>query len=156
VKGGLRKGLESWLEAGRKIGILVLLLAGSCALGFAIAWPLWLFATSQREAFTIFALLLAGSGISALAIRAALKRRTAIRDPGKPRRTALSVLLTILLTLFAFGGAYVEAALLFRGLWILGILGLLLWAGVLWALGFARRLAKGHKERPIPAENRGE
>jgi len=156
VRGDVRKRLESWLEAARKIGFLILLLAGSAAFGFAIAWPLWLFATSQRQAYTIFAFCLAAGGLLALAVRRFIRRRGTPRDQGKPRRTILSVLLTILLTIVALAGGYLAAVLLYRGLWILAIPTLVVWAGLLWALGFARRASNRRKEPRIPAENRSE
>jgi MFS family permease len=152
----VRKTLERWLETVRKIGFLILLLAGSAAFGFAIAWPLWLFATSQRQAYTIFAFCLAGGGLLALAVRRLIRRRESPRDPGKPRRTMLSVVLTILLTMVALAGGYLAAVLLYRRLWILAVPALVVWAGLLWALGFARRASKRRKERQIPAENGNE
>lgn len=156
MKGGVQQTLESWLEAARKIGFLILLLAGSAAFGFGVAWPLWLFATSQREAYTIFALCLAGGGVLALAVRGIIRRRDAPRNPGAPRRTILSVLLTILLCMTALAGAYFATVLVYRGLWILAIPALLVWCGLLWLLGFARRASKRRMEGQKPAENKGE
>ena len=156
MRGVVQKTLESWLEAARKIGFLILLLAGSALFGFGVAWPLWLFATSQREAYTIFALCLAGGGVLALTVRGIIRRRDTPRNPGTPRRTILSVLLTILLSVTALAGGYLTAVLLFRGLWILAIPALLLWCGLLWLLGFARRASKKRMEHQKPAENMGE
>jgi hypothetical protein len=156
VRGGVQKTLEGWLEAARKIGFLILLLAGSAAFGFAIAWPLWLFATSQRQAYTIFAFCLAGGGALVLAVRGIARRRDTPRNPGAPRRTILSVLLTILLGMTALTGGYLAAVLLFRGLWILALPALLVWCALLWLLGLARRASKRRMERQKPAENKGE
>jgi small-conductance mechanosensitive channel len=156
VRGGLQKRLESWLEALRKVGFLILLLAGSAVFGFAIAWPLWLFATSQRQAYTIFAFCVAGGGLLALAVRRFIRHRASARDPGRPRRTVLSVILTILLTIVALAGGYVAAVLLYRGMWILAVPALAVWVVLLWALGFARRASKRHKEGLNPAENGSE
>ena len=153
MRSGVKQRLESWLEAVRKIGFFVVLVAGSAAFGFAIAWPLWLFATSQRQAYTIFAFCLAGGGLLALAVRRFIRLRKSARDPGKPRRTVLSVLLTILLTIVAVAGGYVAAVLLYRGLWILALPALAAWAGLLWGLAYARRASKRRKEPPNPAEN---
>ena len=153
MRGALKRRLESWLEAFRKIGFFILLVAGSACFGFAIAWPLWLFATSQRQAYTIFAFCLAGGGLVALAVRRFIRLRTSARDPGKPRRTILSVLLTIVLTIVAVAGAYAAAVLIYRGLWILAAPALGVWAGLLWALAWARRASNRHNERHNPAEN---
>ena len=153
MRGGVRRRLETWLEAVRKVGFFILLVAGSAAFGLAIAWPLWLFATSQRQAYTIFAFCLAGGSLLALAVRRFIRLRTSAHDPGKPRRTLLSLLLTILLTLVALAGAYVAAVLLYRRLWILAIPTVVVWAGLLWALAYARRVSNRRKERHNPAEN---
>ena len=153
MRDGLRRRLETGLEAVRKIGFFILLVAGSAAFGFAIAWPLWLFATSQRQAYTIFAFCLAGGGLAALAIRRFVRLRKSAHDPGKPRRTLLSVLLTILLTLVAVSGGYFAAVLIYRGLWILAVPAVVVWAGLLWAMAYARRASNRRKERRNPAEN---
>lgn len=153
MKGAVRRRLEGWLEALRKIGFFILLVAGSACFGFVVAWPLWLFATTQRQAYTIFAFSLAGGGILVLAVRRFIRVRRSPRDPGKPRRTVLSVLLTILLTIVAVAGGYIAAVLLYRGLWILAGPALAVWAGLLWALAWARRVSNTHKARQNPAEN---
>jgi hypothetical protein len=156
VKGGLHRTLSAWLETARVAGFFILLVAGSAGLGALIAWPLWVFATSERAAYTVFALCLAGGGLAALAARALVRSRRAVRDPGKPRRTVLSLLLTLVLVLVVLAGGYVVAAMLSRGLWILAIPAILLWAGLVWLAAFTRRLAKTQKERPVHAENKGE
>jgi hypothetical protein len=155
----LQKALSAWREAGRKVGFFLLLAAGSAATGFAIAWPLWLFATAQRELYTIFALCLAVGGIVAAIVRAALRSRGATRDAGKPRRSALSVILAIFQAIVAVAGLYLETALLYRGLWIIAGITLVLWGALLWLLGLARRAVRSHgdsqshKEPGIPAEH---
>ena len=156
MRGGVQKTLESWLEAARKIGFLILMLAGSAAFGFVVAWPLWLFATSQREAYTIFAICCAGGAVLFLTVRGIIRRRDASRNPGAPRHTFLSVLLTILLCVTALAGGYLSAVLLYRGAWILALPALLVWFGLLWLLGLARRASKRRMERQKPAENKGE
>jgi len=138
------------------VGFFILLVAGSAGLGCVIAWPLWAFATSERTAYTIFALCLTGGGLAAFAARAIIRSRRAVRDPGKPRRTVLSLLLTLVLVGVVLAGAYIAAVMLSRGLWILAIPACVLWGGLVWLVAFTRRRAKTHKERPVHAENKGE
>ena len=156
MKGSFRRVLSAWLEAARVAGFFMLLVAISAGLGCLIAWPLWAFATSQRAAYTIFTLCLAGGGLAALAARAIIRSRRVVRDPGKPRRTVLSLLVTIVLVGVVLAGGYVVAVMLSRGLWILAIPALVLWAGLAWLAAFTRGRAKTQKERPVPAENKGE
>jgi len=156
VKTAVRKTIARWLEAGRKIGFLLVLVAGSAALGFLISWPLWIFATSARKAYTITVLGLAGAGIVFVITRSVLRNRTATRDPGKPRRTLLSAFLTVLMALIGFGGAYLAAVFLARSLWILVTVDLAVWVIILWGLGRVRSAAKNRKVRPVPAENGSE
>jgi hypothetical protein len=161
VKNAFRKTLSRWVEAGRKVGFLLVLVAGSAALGLLISWPLWLFATSARAAYSITVLGLAGAGIVYLIFRSIRRSRTTTRDPGKPRRTFLSVLLTVLMVLVGFSGAYLAAAFLARGLWIFGAADLAALGLLQWALGRARisakrGSAKNRKVRPVPAENGSE
>jgi hypothetical protein len=156
VKAVFHRTLSAWLDASRVAGFFILLVAGSAGLGFLIAWPLWAFATSERAAYTIFALCVAGGGLATLAARAIIRRRRLVRDPGKPRRTALSFVLTLVLVGAVLAGGYIAAVMLTRGLWILAIPVLILWAGLVWLLAFARRRSKTQKERPVHAENKGE
>ena len=156
MKNGMQRTMGAWIEAARTAGFLLLLVAGSAGLGFLIAWPLWLFATAQSRAYTIVALAITDGGIVFLAARAVIRGRSAIRDPGKPRRTLLSVMLSLIIAIVACSGAYMGALLFARGLWIFGVPAVLLWIGLLWLLGRGRRAAKNRKERTVPAENRGE
>jgi small-conductance mechanosensitive channel len=156
VRNGFQKSFAAGLEGLRKVGFLLGLVAGSAVLGFLIAWPLWLFATSARQVYTITVLALAGAGIVFLAVRAARRRQKARRDAGKPGLGLLPVLLTVLLVLVGISGAYLGAALFVRGLWVVGVGVLVLWAGLLWLVGRARRAAKGRKVRRVPAENGSE
>ena len=153
MRNSARKTLARWLEAGRKIGFLLVLVAGSAALGLLISWPLWLFATSAREVYTVTFLALAGVGVVSLIARSVRRNRRATRDPGKPRRTFLSLLLTVLMVIVGFGGAYLAAAFLARGFWTIGAIAVATWGLLLWALGRARNAAKHSKARTIPAEN---
>ena len=154
MSSGLRRGVSAWIEAGRKIGFVILLVAGSAALGIVIAWPLWRFATGAREAYTITILVLAAGAVVYLVVRAAVRRRSAARDPGRPRGSAASALLTALIAIVAVAGLYLAAAFLARGLWILGAGAAVVWAVLLWLLGRARGAARRRKARPVPAENR--
>ena len=152
---GLRRSLAAWIEAGRNGGFLVLLVAGSAALGLAIALPLWFFATSAREAYTVAVLALAGAGAVYLVVRSAIRRGVAARESGRPRRSALAGVLTAFMVVVGIAGLYAAAALVARGSWILVGIDLVLWAGLLWLLGRARRAARTRKDHPIPAENKG-
>lgn len=152
---GFGRRLSAWIEAGRKAGFLVILVAGSAALGLIIALPLWLFATSAREAYTVVVLVSAAAGVVYLVVRSVARRRAAVRDSGRPRRSALAGFLTALMAVIGAAGLYAAAALLARGNWILGSLDLVLWAGILWLLGRGRRAARDRKARPVPAENKG-
>jgi hypothetical protein len=156
VRSAFRSALARWAEAARAIGFFLLLVAGSAAIGLAIAWPLWLFATSQKRLFSLCILFLLAAGLLFLAARAIARRKRATRDPGRPLSSLLSVLLTALLVVIVPAGAYLAAVLFLRGLWVLAVPALLLWIGLLWLLGYLRGLAKGRKARVIPAENKGE
>jgi hypothetical protein len=153
---GARRVAAGWIEAATGIGFVLLLVAGCAALGLAIAWPLWAFATGARQAYTIAVLAAAAGGIIYLAVRAALKRRASARDLSLPPRSAAAGLLTVLMVLVGLCGAWAAAALLVRGIWLLGFVTAALWAGLLWLLGRARKAARNRKARQVPAENRSE
>ncbi len=151
---GGRRRFAGLLEAGTRAGFAVLLAAGSAALGLAIAWPLWRFATAARQAYTISVLALAAAGIVYVVVRGVLRGRSAARDPGRPRRSALSAVVTTLMVLVGLAGLYRAAALFARGTWILGAAAGAAWVLLLWLLGRARSALRGRKARPVPAENK--
>ncbi len=154
MSSALRRRISAWIEAGRKTGFVILLVAGSAALGLLISWPLWLFATGAREAYTVTILALAAGGVVYLVVRAVLRSRAAARDPGRRRGSAASALLTALMVIVGLAGLYLAAALFARGIWILGAAAAAAWAGLLWLLGRARGAARNRKARPVPAENK--
>jgi len=156
VSRSARSLFKGWIQAGRGIGFFVLLVGGCGVLGFAIAWPLWFFATSQHTAYTIFVLCLVAAGIVALAARGAARRRRAARDSGGPRRSALATLLAVVQVVIVLAGLWAEAVLIVRRIWLFAAVALLAWAAVVWALGIARRAAKARKQAAVPAENKGE
>ena len=152
----VRRSFGGWIDAVTKVGFFLLLAGGSAALGFAIAWPLWLFATSQRKAYTIFVLCLVGAGTVALVARGVARRRRAARDRGVPRRAAFSAFLAAIQVVVVLAGLWAEAALIARGLWLFSAVGFLLWAAIVWVMGIGRRALKKRKRPAIPAENKDE
>jgi hypothetical protein len=151
-----RKTVAAWVEAGSRIGFVLLLVVGCAALGLAIAWPLWAFATGARQAYTITVLAVGAAGLLFLAVRSARRRRASTRDPSQPSRSTAAGLLTVLMVLVGLAGAWTAAALLVRGIWVLGAAAVALWAGLLWLLGRARRAARSRKAAAVPAENLSE
>jgi cytochrome c biogenesis protein CcdA len=156
VKKELRQSIAAWIEGGRKVGFFFALVAGSAALGFLIAWPLWLFATSARHAYTLTVLALAGAGVVYLVVRAAHRRSNAVRDAGRPPRTLLSMLLGALSVVVGLAGVYLAIAFILRRQWILLAAAIVLSATLLWLLGHARGAAKARKVRLVSAEHRTE
>lgn len=134
----LRSLLRRWAELAQKVGFFLLLVAGSAAVGVAIAWPLWYFATKARGAYTAFALILAAAGIVFLIVRAIFRARRA-PEPAGPRRSTLSALLAVLQALIFLCGLYLAAVLFFHGILIFAIPILLASLGALVLLGLARR-----------------
>jgi hypothetical protein len=155
VTKSFRKSLSAGLEGLKKAGFLFALVAGSAGLGLLIAWPLWFFATSARQAYTITVLCLGGVFAVFLVVRAARRRRAVMRQAGKPRSGLLSIVLTVLIACVATAGAFVAAALFARGLWVIAAIEIVLWGALLWLIGRARRSANSRKVRPVPAENTG-
>jgi hypothetical protein len=156
VSRGVKGLFSGWIEAGRGVGFFLLLAGGSGVLGFAIAWPLWFFATSQRTAYTIFVLCAAGVGIIVLAARGAARRRRAARDRGAPRGSVAAVLIALVQAVVVLAGLWSEAVFIARRFWPLAVVGLLAWAAIVWALGVARRALKKRKQAAVPAENKDE
>ena len=138
MRSPIERIVAGWLELARKAGFFLLLVAGCAALGFAIAWPLWYFATMRRGSYTILVLCLAVAGLAGLVIRALIHRRGAPRETGKPRRRPLFALLSALKALLLLAGLYVIALLFLRGLWLPAIPVLLAWVALLGWIGFGR------------------
>lgn len=145
----LRSLVRSWGELGQKIGFFLLLILGSAAVGAAIAWPLWYFATSARRAYTAFALILAAAGVVFLIVRAILRARGAPRETAGPRRSALSGFLALVQAIVLLAGLYLAAVLFFHGVWIFAVPLVLVCAALLVLLGLARRAAKASRPRSI-------
>jgi hypothetical protein len=156
MRNALQRTLSSWLDALRKAGFFVLLVAGSAGLGLLIAWPLWLFATSARGTYTIVVVSLMAAGVIFLIVRGILRRRGRMRDPGQPRRNALTLFLGILIGAVGIAGVYAAAVLFARRLWVFALPLVTVWACLLWVLSLLRRLSRARKEPAIPAENIGE
>jgi len=146
VKGELRSVVRTWGQLAQKIGFLILLVAGSAAVGAAIAWPLWYFATSAREVYTGFVLILAAGGIVFAVVRGLVRARRMPHD-GTERLRPLSGLIGVLQGLILLGGLYVSAVLLYHGIWLIAIPALLVSLGLLLLLGLARRLLKASRAR---------
>jgi len=138
VKNPLGRIAAGWRELARKTGFFLLLVGGCAALGFAIAWPLWYFATTSRRIFTILVLSLAFAGLAGLAVRSIARRRGAPRTEGGQRRGPQRILLSILKALLLIAGLYAIAVLLYRGLWLPAIPVLLAWLVLLGWIGFGR------------------
>jgi hypothetical protein len=145
----LRSVVRAWGELAQKLGLFIFLLLGSAAVGAAIAWPLWYFATSARRAYTVFALILAGCGVAYAIARAIIRRRRIPHDAAVPRRSGLSGLLGLLQVLILLCGLYLAALLFFHGIWIFGVPLLLVCLGLLVLLGLARRAVKTSRRREI-------
>ena len=156
--------LAAWLERGRKAGLFVLIVALCACLGLLISIPLWLFATRQSAAYTVFTLALIGAGLVLFALRTALRRRRLPQDAGRPARSLVARSLSVVMTVSAFAGLYAVAVLFVRRLWFLGALAAAVSALLLWLLGAARKAArkaaenaqqKSRKAPTIRAENSG-
>jgi len=145
----IRSVVRSWGLLAQRLGLFLLLVAASAAVGAAIAWPLWLFATSARSAYTAFALILAACGIVSAVVRAALRRRRIPRDTTAPRRSGVSGFLGVLQALILLCGVYLACVLFFHGMWVFGVPLLLMCGVLLFLLGLARRALKPSSRRGI-------
>jgi hypothetical protein len=141
---------EGWGERLRAVGFLVAMAGGSAALGFAIAWPLWFFATSHRQAYTIFALSLAAAALVFGIVRSLARRRRDPRSRAKPRLGAAALAVSLVRGIIFVAGLYLLLAFVFRGLWLLALPGALLWAAIVWLLSRLRRVL--HRAK-VPADN---
>jgi hypothetical protein len=155
MRSALRSAIRPWVTAIRGIGLLVLLVAGSTALGLAIAWPLWLLATAARRLYTVLVLAAAAGGAVFLAVRAFARGRRRAQDTGQRRRSPTAALISVLIAFLACCGLYSLAALAFQGLWLIALPTMLVWVCLLWLLGRARRAVRRRGEAPVPADIEG-
>jgi hypothetical protein len=138
ASGAFSRILKGYLGILKGVGFLLALLAASAAVGFAASYPLWLFSTSARAAYSWFVLAAAAAAVVFFSVRAAIRRKA---RPGasRPRRTALSILLGVVWVLCLAAGVYVVVLLAARGLYLAAVPAL---AGLLLLLGwlaFGRR-----------------
>ena len=153
MKAGMQRILGGWIETLRSIGFFLLLIGGTGLLGFCISWPLWFFSMQSPIVYTFTVLALAGAGIVAMIVRAALRKRQAVEDLSRPRRTPFTVLLTFLIVTIGISGAFTWIAFFARRMWAWGAIDVLAWVAALWLLARVRRFAKERKARGFPAEN---
>jgi hypothetical protein len=156
MRARLGASLGPWAETARGMGFFIILVAGSAALGFAIALPLWLLATRARQLYTILFLAATVGGVAFLLVRSALRRRRRSLDAPGSRRSPLAALLSAILAILVICGLYALAALAWQGWWLPALAALPVWAFLLWLLGRARRAVKARMEPVTPAETRGE
>ena len=152
---GPRRTASQWRDAAAGAGFALLLVAGCGVLGLVISLPLWAFATGARGTYSLVVMAAAAAGIVYLVVRAILRRRAAARDPSVPRRSTAAGFLAVLMVVVGLCGAWAAAALLVRGLWIMGSAGALAGGLLTWALGRWRNAAIARKARRLLAENQG-
>ncbi len=151
--------IAAWIDRGRAVGLLLLIVGLCAALGLLIALPLWLFAIREPRIYTVFALALIAGVLLLLLVRAGVRRRRLPPDPAHPRVSPVSRLLSVLITVVTLAGLYAAAVLFYRRLWIVGAVEVAVCGLLLWLLGVARRAAR--KPRPerkppaIPADTSG-
>jgi hypothetical protein len=143
-----------WAARLRGAGFFILVIALCAGLGLLIALPLWLFATREPRIYTVLVLALFAAGLVFLVVRGI--RRRAGSDEGGRRTPAVARLFTVLIALVSIAGLYSLAALLARGLWILGVFAVVVFGLLLWLLfGVRGALRKRQKPPSDPAENNG-
>ena len=156
MKREIRSVMRSWVELARGLGFLILLVGGSATVGVIIAWPLWYFATSNRIAYTAFALLLALAGAVFATVRSIIKGRNAAAEEGRRRRHALSKLLGVLQILILVSGLYLVAVLSYHAVWIFAIPLFIVCLGLIVLVGLARRTSKTSRDASIVPKIRKE
>jgi hypothetical protein len=140
----LSRILRAYARILRSLGLLLALLAASAGLGFMVAWPLWAFATTYSEAYSVFILLLLIVGAAALVARRVIRGKAA-RSPvaGENRRSPAATGLLILAWLVVMIlGVYAAVVLFARGLYGYSIAVLLV---LILLLGFLASFIQGKK-----------
>jgi hypothetical protein len=132
----LRRAASGYAAIFKPILFVLTLLAVSAAIAFAVAWPLWFFATQEPFVYTLFTLGVIGAAAAALAISS---RRRAARSfdaaaPGGRRHPVLFALFAVGWILIFLAALYAAALLTVRGRFYIGVP---LLAAALFALGLA-------------------
>ena len=70
---GARRAAAAGVEAAAGVAFVLLLVVGCAALGLAIAWPLWAFATAARQASCLFEAIIAPDAAACPACRGLTK-----------------------------------------------------------------------------------
>jgi hypothetical protein len=121
------------------LGFLVVLVGASAGLGFIAAWPLWLFATRSRVAYTVFCFIALAGGLAYIIVRAALK--------GRKKGLLLSILAVAAWIALFFLGLYGIIYLVSRG----SVLAVVPVAALLvLALGWFAFMASSRRRSPPP------
>jgi FtsH-binding integral membrane protein len=121
----IRRVFAGYAAVLKPVGFVIALLAVSAALSFAIAWPLWYFATSQRVVYSIFTLAVIAAAGVALFMSSRARKAASGNGPTPPNarkhRAAFGFFIVSWICILA-GGAYVSILLIARGRTYLGAL----------------------------------
>jgi Mn2+/Fe2+ NRAMP family transporter len=144
--GFLKRVLKGYVGLFKAVGFLAALIAASAVLGFLAAWPLWMFATTNRVAYSIFSAAVLAAGVVFLVVRAALRGRSTARPAhGERRRRPLVTALVIAAWIVLFAaGLYAILLFLSRGSYLIVIPVAVILLVLLGYLAFA---ASGHPKR---------
>ncbi len=118
----IRRVFSGYAAILKPILFILALLAASAALSFAIAWPLWFFATRQRTAYSFFTLAVLAAAACILAFGARARKTAANGSPAKARkRPAVMALFAVLWMGILAAGSYFSVLLSVRGFAYIGI-----------------------------------
>jgi hypothetical protein len=118
----IRRVFSGYAAILKPILFILALLAASAALSFAIAWPLWFFATRQRTAYSFFTLAVLAATACILAISARARKIAANGSPTNARkRPAIFALFAVIWICILAAGSYFSVLLSVRGLAYIGV-----------------------------------
>jgi hypothetical protein len=118
----IRRVFSGYAAILKPILFILALLTASAALSFAIAWPLWFFATRQRTVYSFFTLALLAAAACILAIRTRARKTAANGSPANARKhPAVFSLFAVLWICILAAGSYFSVLLSVRGLAYIGV-----------------------------------
>jgi drug/metabolite transporter (DMT)-like permease len=134
----LRRVFSGYASILKPVLFVLAMLAVSAALSFAVAWPLWFFATKYRLLYSVLTLAAVLAAVVVLAVESR-RRRAATPDSAPPgrRRPPAFALLALLWILVLAAGLYAAALTFVKGRFYIGapllalllfLLGLAAWA----------------------------